>query len=140
MTHQRTTIRSAVKAILDAASIVAAGKVYDQRSLAVLDSDLPVIVVETLPETSAYRDLTTGVLDRSLDVTVEMIASNTDDALVADTVDTFAAQIESALAADPTWGGNVYEQHLTSTDLEKDSHGQVPVGRLKLKYQAKYFA
>lgn len=140
MTHQRTTIRSAVIQLLANAGIVGTGKVFDQRSLAILDSDLPVIVVETLPEQSAYRDLTTGVLDRTLDVTVELLASNVDDSLVADTVDGYAAQIEAALSADSGWGGNVYEQHLTSTELEKDSHGQIPVGRLKLKYQAKYFA
>lgn len=140
MTHQRKTIRDAVVSILNTATIVASGKVYSNRELSSEVADLPTLNVFTLPEQSSPRDMTTKILKRQLDVTIELQATGTTDALTDDVIDGYADQIESALKADQTWSGTVVQSDLKSSEWTRDDKGgEASIGILRLKYQAVYF-
>lgn len=138
MTHQRQTIREKVVQLLSGAAIVTGG-VFGARDLPVAEGDLPLIVVRTNDETSEPADMSSRVLLRKLEITIELKASNPDDSLVAGDVDAYAEAIESALS-EPTLGGVVDDSNLKSTVFAKTSDGEVPIGLLTMKYEATYFA
>jgi hypothetical protein len=138
MTHRRKTIRDAVVTLLDTGAIVTSGRVYSNRSLPVGESDLPVLLVYTQSETSGALDLSSKTLSRQLTIVVEAVAKDVNDATLDDTLDALAEAVETALQADSAWNGTVFDSTLIATDIDLERNGDVPLGRIRLTYQARY--
>jgi hypothetical protein len=73
---------------------------------------------------------------RSLAVTLTCRAKAKDD--VDDTLDTIAAEVETAVNADPKLGGRVIDTALIVTDIEYADGGEQPIGVLRMEYEILY--
>lgn len=139
MTHQRETIRKGVVSLIETAAIVAAGKVYSNRSLPLWAANLPTINITSDSEESERYDMTGGTsLERILDLVVEATALNVSDENLDDTLDDLAELIEATLGADHTWGGLVTASTLTATEFETDDEGENSTGTIRMTYTAQY--
>ena len=56
-----------------------------------------------------------------------------------DTMDTIAAEVETAIAADPTCNGLAKDTVLTSTELTMTGEGDLPAGMVRLTWTVLYF-
>lgn len=63
-------------------------------------------------------------------------ASADDDDALADTI---AAEVEAAMAADPTLGGICRDLYLSSTNLDARAEGETRTGRTRLEFTVTYF-
>lgn len=141
MTHKRKTIRDNVVAQLVAASITGVGSsVSGNRLTPIEDSDLPVIVVYTKSEESEpmTADNSTSRMRRELDLIVEAVALNTDGDALDDTLDALSESIESAMSGDRYFTAAAVDSWLQSTEIETETDGEVPIGKLRLNYLVKY--
>lgn len=143
MTHQRKEIRDAIVSILSGASIVAAGRVYSNRTLT-LDYDqdeIPAINVTTLPETSSVDEFSgASGLMRELTVTIEAVVASRDNETIDDAMDEIAEKIEIAMESDQSLSGNVIDSYLTGTDGDIESDGNVTLAYVRLEYLVRYQA
>src|SRR6266540_3539367 len=116
-THQRKLIREAVRAQL-AGKTSAEDRVFKSRILPYGDLDLPAIAVytRTEPVDEASRSTAPRELTRNLQLVVEGAVKLSED--VDDAIDDLAAEIESAVDADETFGvAAVDDSFLASTDI-----------------------
>ena len=60
-------------------------------------------------------------------------ASNLDD-----TLDTISAEVETAVASDPTCNALALDTVLQSTEIEYDSEGDQPIGSVRLSFSVHY--
>jgi hypothetical protein len=137
MTHRRQEIRDAVVTML---SGLAGGRVYSNRELAIEADSLPAINVYTVEEDAAPFTASQKTYRRTLTLVIDVLAKNVDDAVLDNTLDDLAESVEAALVADTTASGKAIDTRLTSTTVTRDSSGEVPIGVLKLTYQAVYIA
>ena len=136
MSHVRQQIRERiatnVTGLTTTASRVFQSRVYNQQS-----TELPGLLVYTTSEQSE-RDtfISTNGLNRVVDVVVEgyaKAASNLDDSL-----DTISAEVEAALAADPTCNSLSKDLALASTELEYTGEGDQPTGMVRMTFNVVY--
>lgn len=136
--HQRQAIRAAVVAAL--LNVTAAGtRVYPTRAIPYQASQtLPVISVYTLDEDvdSDSRSTAPRELTRNVSLTIEAWVSPGDNADNA--IDALALQIETAMHADPYFGGAAADSLLTSTVTEVLEESDRQLGWLALTYEVTY--
>ncbi len=137
MIHARAKIVAAVVAALTGLPTTA-GRVKAGRAAPMPVAQTPYLLVYGRREASA--PLTMGragrKLQRQLTLSVEAI---TVSALDNDgEIDAIAAEVEAALAADPTLGGLVQDLFLSATDLDATVEGETRTGRARLDYTVNY--
>ena len=136
MSHVRQQIRERIAAnvtgLTTTGSNVFASRVYN-----ISTSELPALLVYAISE-SSERDsfLSTNGLERSVDILVEGYA--TTSANLDSVLDTISAEVETAVAGDPTCNGLCKDIFLSNTDVDLTPDGQKPVGSIKLTFECTY--
>ena len=136
MSHVRQQIRERIAAnvtgLTTTGSNVFASRVYN-----ISTSELPALLVYAISE-SSERDsfLSSNGLERVVDILVEGYA--TTSANLDSVLDTIAAEVETAVAGDPTCNGLCKDIFLSNTDVDLTPDGQKPVGSIKLTFQCTY--
>jgi len=125
MAHARQQIRDAVATALGSIDEVG-DNVYTSHVYPV--DRLPALVITTpsetyLEEASAMGDDQAFLLDLEVRVLAKAESDTVDDLL-----DTIAAKVQAALAADDTLGGRVLNLITTETEVEIDAEGEQPIG------------
>lgn len=132
MAHVREQIRNRFATLLGA---LAGGRVYTSRVYPV--DILPVIGIFANSETSTQDPtIAAARLNRDVDVIVEIAAEAIAD--VDATVDVLASSVESAIAADSTMAGIAVDVTLTSTTMEIEDAGDIPLAFARLTFRAWY--
>ena len=137
MIPQRARIRHAVKAALfnttEAGERVAATRYVSWRP-----HQLPALAIYTLEEDidPSSEDMAPRDLIRDLSLVIEAWAKPGEG--VDDAMDLLSSQIESALHADPTFGGLVKDSILDSTTMDVSVGGDMTVGLVRLFYRVTY--
>lgn len=126
MPHARQTIREAAATLLTGLASTGS-RVFQSRM--VPQTTLPCLLVTTDAEEIAPGAFEKQ-LDRRLTLTVVGIAKATSN--VDDTLDTIAAEVETALGSD-------YRYELTGIDVDFDETLEKPAGRIALTYAYRYF-
>lgn len=133
MAHVREQIRNNVATALGA---LAGGRVYTSRVYPI--DVLPAIGVFANSESST-EDPTLGIprLNRQVDLTVEIAAEAVAD--VDDVVDALAADVEAAIAANPTLSGVAVETPLIATTITLDGgDAELPLAFARLTFRVWY--
>lgn len=139
MPHQRQVIREAVHAALLGATS-AGSRVYETRVVPNRLPELPALSVYALQDrVDQERSDTTAPreLQRELDLVVEgwvAAGGNADDAM-----DALALEVETAMHADPFFGGAAADSMLDSTSLEVLDEGDRFTGWFVMTYTVTYF-
>ena len=136
MAHIRKTIREHVVTTITSLSTTGSN-VYETRYFPLQTGNLPALIVYTLDET--IEDYTIGQNTRtqlrSLNLIIEAHCRGT--ANIDDTLDTIAEEVEEAMVADITRGGNAKDTKLVSTEIEFDTASQ-KTGLMRLTYLISY--
>ena len=123
MAHKRDTLVAAIIAQIKAASVTGIGnKVYDNRAIQFEDSELPACVVFHETETSEIEDFAQDLKRRTLSVIVEIqqlaAGATINDPDISSDLNDLAEEVEDALEADITFGGNALWFIHTSTAMD----------------------
>jgi hypothetical protein len=136
--HRRHIIRNAVREQL-LEKTAAADRVFKSRVVPFKRLQLPALAVYALEEpvdpesrSTAPRELT-----RNLQLRVECVVAASED--VDDAMDALALQVEDAIDADETFGGEAADAILASTSLEIGERGDQPIGVVSLTYAVTYY-
>jgi len=136
MAHIRKTIRENVKTAITGLSTTGTS-VYETRYFPLQTGNLPALIVYTLDE--SIEDYTLGrntrTQQRALNLIIEAHCRGT--ANIDDTLDTIAEEVEEAMVADVTRGGNAKDTKLVSTEIEFDTASQ-KTGLMRLTYLIHY--
>jgi len=136
MAHIRKTIREHVVTTVTSLSTTGSN-VYETRYFPLQTGNLPALIVYTLDET--VEDYTIGQNTRtqlrSLNLIIEAHCRGT--ANIDDTLDTIAEEVEEAMVADITRGGNAKDTKLVSTEVDFDTASQ-KTGLMRLTYLISY--
>lgn len=115
-----------------------AGRVFKSRVYDITQTEVPGLCIYANSETSSRATMqTTDSLERTLDVLVEGYVQQTLE--MDDTMDTIAAEVETAIAADPTCNGLAKDTVLTSTEMTMTGEGDLPGGMVRLTWTVLYF-
>lgn len=136
MSHVRQQIRERIATNVTGLTTTAS-RVFQSRVYNLQSTELPGLLVYTTSEQSE-RDtfISTNGLNRVVDVVVEGYAkasSNLDDSL-----DTISAEVEQALAADPTCNSLSKDLALASTEIEYTGEGDQPTGMVRMTFSVVY--
>lgn len=146
-THQRQTIREAVKAqLLGPASgedppvyVTSAGaRVYETRMIPWREIELPAIAIYTLDETVDPDSKSTSPRRIYRTMQLEIVAAARASNNVDDDLDTLAMQIEAAMNYDETLGGSCGDSILSATEMAIESVGNKPIGMVRMVYSVSY--
>ena len=136
MPHVRQSLRERIASNVTGLTTTGAN-VFQSRVYTLEPDDLPCLLVYSTSETSERATMaTTDSLNRDLTVMVEgyaRTASNLDD-----TLDTISAEVETAVASDPTCNALALDTFLQSTEIEYDSEGDQPIGSVRLSFSVHY--
>ena len=136
MAHIRKSIREHVVTTVTSLSTTGSN-VYETRYFPLQTGNLPALIVYTLDET--VEDYTIGQNTRtqlrSLNLIIEAHCRGT--ANIDDTLDTIAEEVEEAMVADITRGGNAKDTKLVSTEVDFDTASQ-KTGLMRLTYLISY--
>lgn len=139
MSHARQQIREAVAAAVTGLATTGTS-VKQSRIYPLDDAKLPGLAVFTTEEAvdDEQSSISSGGITqtRNLDVVVEGYAKINDT--LDDTLDTIAAEVETAIHADLTLGGLVKHIELTGTDITLAGEGEKMAGVVKLTFDAMY--
>lgn len=136
MAHVRRQIRDAVVTALTGLSSTGA-RVSATRKYTHGKASLPALAVYTLDEESESETLgTAGLLARSLRLVVTGYARASNS--VEDTLDQIAAEVEAALAGEPTLGGLAKRSTLIGTEIEIEEQAEQPIGSIRLIWRVDY--
>lgn len=137
MTHARQSIREAAATLLTGLTTTGSRVHQSRLPYATLgDGELPALLVTTEDE-QVTQATVHGRLERRLTLRVSGLAkaaSNLDD-----TLDTIAAEVETALGASPTLSGKCTYHALTGISVGLDDSLEKPVGRVDLDFEVLYF-
>lgn len=113
-------------------------RVFKSRVYDITQTDVPGLCIYANSETSSRATMqTTDSLERTLDVIVEGYVQQTVE--MDDTMDTIAAEVEVAIASDPTCNGLAKDTVLTSTELTMTGEGDLPGGMVRMTWTVLYF-
>lgn len=129
MTHVRTQIRRAAVNALEGIDAT----VYASRVLPLEEAELPALLVYTNAEQIETEGV--GSLDRMLDLVVDAKAQSTD---IDTDLDNLVADVESAIAADPTLGGLVIDCLPASVEISISAEGAQLTGVARISFVARY--
>lgn len=139
MAHARKQIRDAIVAALTGLSTTA-DRVHAGRTFPLGQDHAPTLLVYAVRERSSVDAMASGgssaILVRDLELAIEgrvMMAGVPDDLL-----ETIAAEVETAMMADPSLGGLTREITLLSTTINTQSPGQSHAGEVRLDYRVVY--
>lgn len=136
MSHLRQLIRSNIVTAVTGLATTGS-RVYQTRIYPLEQSKLPGLCVYTRAETTEYTTISLPRRqERTLEVVVEAYASAV--ANLDNTLDTIAAQVEEALAADVTRGGYAKDTKVIAFEADFDGSGEQPVGVGRLTVQVIY--
>tara|TARA_Y100000401_G_scaffold100607_1_gene89553 strand:+ start:589 stop:1032 length:444 start_codon:yes stop_codon:yes gene_type:complete len=134
--HVRQSLRERIASNVTGLTTTGAN-VFQSRVYTLEPDDLPCLLVYSTSETSERATMaTTDSLNRDLTVMVEgyaRTASNLDD-----TLDTISAEVETAVASDPTCNALALDTFLQSTEIEYDAEGDQPIGSVRLSFSVHY--
>jgi hypothetical protein len=134
--HARQQIRDAVATICTGLTTTGA-RAYRSRAYPMASAELPGLCVYTTQEASQPEIMRAPRrLLRELSIVVECYARATD--AVDATLDTIAAEVETAIGTDPTLGSKVRRVHLSQTETMLMNDGEQPVGVARLTFTAEY--
>jgi hypothetical protein len=131
--HARQAIREAAAAAVTGLALTGA-RVFQSRMRA--QDELPCLLVTTNSEDVSREDL--GDMEQR-DIEIEFLGVAKAASNVDDTLDTIAEQVETALGANNTLGGNVKRMQLTALRPEFDDELEQPVGLMRMTYRATYY-
>jgi len=135
MAHARTQLRDAIITRLTGLQSTA-GSVYGSRIRAFAPDELPAIVV--LTDAEEIEPNATGQLARAMEVNIRLLAKAVDS--LDDTLDTMAAEVETAMATGFPLGAGLSQQiTLTALTVELNGDGDQPHGVMTLTYRVDYF-
>lgn len=136
MAHLRKTIREHVKTTCTSLSTTGSN-VYETRYFPLQTANLPALLIYTNEE--SIEEYTIGASTRTqirlLQVIIEAHVQGT--ANIDDTLDTIAEEVEEAMCADPTRGGNANDTKLVNTEYEFDT-GSQKIGLARFTYAITY--
>ncbi len=135
--HVRTQIRDKVVDLCDALTTTST-RCFGARPKTRPLQTLPALIVytngETIEPVSGQRG--TRRLERPLDLVIEGYASGSGD--VDKTLDTMNAEVEAALAADPTLGGLAKDLYLSKIEKEDDDEAEKPTWLIRMTWYCEY--
>lgn len=135
-THARKQVRVAVIARVTGLTTTGA-RVYPGRTRPLTENHDPTLLVYVREERAAADSQGRPIeLLRTLSLSIEGRVSSgnpPDDAL-----DQIALEVETAMGADPTLGGVVFDSQLAATRIATDAPGQRQVGAIRLDYTILY--
>jgi len=138
MPHARKQIRDAAVTALTGLTTTGA-RVYPSRAVPVQEDRLPALLVYTREETSGV-DTIGGAgsrgLQRICSLRVEGICQSIAD--LDDQADDIAAEVETALAADPSLGGLAKDLQLTQTEIGFTDEGGQPIAGVRMIFAVQY--
>lgn len=134
MTHVRQSLRSAVvtavTGLTTTGSRVYTAKVYPAQS-----TEMPCLQVNTTLEEAVPQDINLpGIVERR--VTVEVVGMARDTATLADTLDTIAGEVETALGSGVSVSGTTIELAYQGADIIFSGELDQPVGTVSLRFAA----
>ncbi len=136
MTHVRQQIRERVATDLTGLSTTGSN-VFQSRVYPMEGAGLPGLIVYTNSETTDLEGTSSGRnLVRVLDVVVEgyvKATSNSDD-----TVDTIAAEVETAIANDSTINSLAKDSILATTEIELSGDAEQPIAVVRMTFTVVY--
>lgn len=137
--HVRTQIRDAVVDACDALTTTST-RCYGGRpeTRPVQTSELPLWLVYTEEETSEPISGTraTRRLERAVSLVMRGYARGTGD--IDKTLDTMCAEVETALAADPTLGGKAKDLYLEAIRKASDDQAEQPTWFVEMTWRCEY--
>lgn len=136
MAHVRKTIRDNVTTTLTGLATTGS-RVYQTRLFPLATAKLPGLCIYTRSETTQYASVSLPRTQvRELEVLVEAYAKGT--ASIDNTLDTIAVEVEEALYADVTRGGNAKDTQVTSFEVDYDGEGDQSVGVARFTISVTY--
>lgn len=126
MAHARQTIREAAATLLT--GLTTTGSRVFQSRMAPQES-LPCLLITTNDEEIVPGTIG-NLVERHLDLVIAAVAKATSN--VDDTLDTIAAEVETAMAS------FTYRNELTRLEFDFDESLEKPAGRLSLTYRVIY--
>jgi hypothetical protein len=136
MDHMRKQIRSAVlQALLGLKTT--RRNVFATRTVPLNADTLPGLCVYTLSEQSGVDTMGKNrSLKRMLDLVIEGVTKSR--ASIDDDLDQIAAEVETAMALDPSLGGLAYDCVLQSTKIAVRGVAETDTGSVQLTYSVTY--
>lgn len=136
MAHVRQQIRVALVTLLNGLA-TSGSRVFKNRNLVLLDTELPALVITTNGEQIGLVDVNNLILERTLSINI--IAKAKAAANIDDVLDTMAKEVEVRMATDPTLGGLCKDVVLSAIDPVIEEGEETPAGEIVLQYQANYY-
>lgn len=133
MSHVRTQVRTAIKALL---APIPGITVFQNLARAPNENELPVMTIRTESEDSD-QDSSDEDIKRDLTIVVKIMAESSDDN-VDDVLDDFAVEVENKLINQDLGGLLFDEPRLTNTKLELIEEGAMKIAFLHMTYTATY--
>ena len=134
MPHKRDEIREAVKTAIIRGEDLGI-PIHSNRLTPIMEAELPVIVIRTPKETSQLFAQAPRILDRRLELVVEVLVKG-DGTDVS--VDEIAQKVEGAINRSRFLDGLSSQHTLVESELAIATDGDTPIGSLKLKYEVRY--
>lgn len=134
--HLRTQVRNAVSTIVTGLPTTA-DRVYVGRTRPLPTNHDASLLIYTPSETS--RRGVAGrppILERSVMLVIEGRVSMA--GLPDDTLDQIAAEVEAAMASDPSLGGLAYNMQFQATEVDTKTEGDRHLGGIRLAYLVTY--
>ena len=138
MAHVRKSIRDNIVTAVTSLSTTGA-RVYRSRIYPLeTATNLPGLCVYTLREASEVDTVGGSAhgMAREVDIVIEAYVRGT--ANYDNTLDTICVEVEEAVAADLTRGGNAKDTLLESTEFELSGEGDQPVAMARLTFRCLY--
>ena len=135
MSHVRQQIRERIAT--NCTGLTTTGtNVFQSRIYNLESGYLPCLRIYSKSETSERLTMQpTDSLNRDLDVVVEGYVRAT---TIDDTLDTISAEVEVAIAGDPTCNDLAIDTFLSSTEIDYDGEGDQPIGVVRMTWSVNY--
>lgn len=145
MAHKRKQIRESVVALLKADSaltaLVPVAQIYESRVETIWKTKIPAVAVYTRNETSDDFNQYDRILDRTLELAVEIVVDGTPDAAnIDDQLDAIAEAIENILLNSSNLVNSNIWQDIAYSGFEATflGEGSKQVGAGRMEFEIKY--
>lgn len=141
MTHLRKSIRDAAATAVTSLTTTST-RVYKSRNLPLTSAEFPSLLVYARSDTPDYTDSSMGarqLVPRTVELHVQGMVKDSDSAVIEDTLDLIAEEVETALfAAFPF--ANAYGLQLAEQTLSVDASGDETLGTIDMVFNVLYRA
>tara|TARA_R100000808_G_scaffold25008_2_gene60407 strand:- start:2254 stop:2700 length:447 start_codon:yes stop_codon:yes gene_type:complete len=137
MAHVRKLIRDNITTTVTGLTTTAS-RVYQSRIYPLETGELNGLCVYTLREASEPVSVggSSRTIQREVEIVIEAYVRGTSG--YDNTIDTICVEVEEALAADLSRGGNAEDTSLASTEIEFSGDGDQPIAMCRLTYAVIY--